>query len=59
MGIGALILNNLIYLAMEQGFREVFLETTATWDDAVSFYLNHGFKITHKDNGDIYFSRKL
>jgi hypothetical protein len=46
-------------LAMEQGFLEVNLETIETWDDVVSFYLNQGFEITHKYNGDIYFSRKF
>ena len=56
MGIGRQLLSNLIEKASRLGFNQIILETTETWQDVVKFYLNFGFQITHRQNGNIYFS---
>jgi GNAT superfamily N-acetyltransferase len=53
-GVGGRILAELLGRARMLGIRRVVLETTATWGDAVDFYLKHGFRITHEKKGDIY-----
>ncbi|HSQ18139.1 MAG TPA: GNAT family N-acetyltransferase, partial [Anaerolineales bacterium] len=58
-GIGRRILLALLEQARTQGFRQVILETTATWHEVVAFYLNCGFHITHHQDGDVYFSLDL
>jgi GNAT superfamily N-acetyltransferase len=59
-GIGRLILDALVAAAAESGAQRVILETTAAWDDAVTFYRSFGFAVTHTEDGqfgtDIYFS---
>lgn len=46
-GIGGLILARLLQAARQAGFQQVILETTASWQEVVTFYQRHGFKITH------------
>lgn len=58
-GIGRLILRRLLEHAQQFGYRQVILETTATWQEAIQFYLDNGFQVTHFQNGDIYFSQDL
>jgi GNAT superfamily N-acetyltransferase len=58
-GIGYQILNFLVDLASSKGYEELVLETTETWEDAISFYSSYGFNPTHVENGDIYFIFKL
>jgi putative acetyltransferase len=58
-GIGTLVLNGLISAAKEQDFERIFLETTSTWEEVITFYLKNGFKITHIQGGDTYFTREL
>jgi GNAT superfamily N-acetyltransferase len=58
-GIGRRILAQLIAAAVERGFSKIILETTATWQDAVQFYLAAGFRPTHQQDGDQYFEMRL
>ena len=55
-GIGKSILEHLLAYAKDTGFRRVILETTDTWTEVIQFYLNAGFRITHYEAGDVYFS---
>jgi len=58
-GIGQRILDALIAQARAQGFHQVILETTATWQEVIEFYLRCGFRITHYLDGDVYFLLEL
>ena len=58
-GIGRRILAALIAQARAQGFQRVILETTATWQEVIEFYLRCGFRITHYQDGDVYFLLEL
>ena len=58
-GIGRMILQSLVDRARQAGFTRIILETTATWQDAIAFYLRFGFRITHTKDGDVYFEYKL
>lgn len=57
-GIGQRILKHLETAARQRHFHTILLETTETWDDAISFYLANGYKITHHQNGDTHFEKK-
>lgn len=56
LGIGRLILNELIGIAAERALRVIILETTASWTPAIEFYKRHGFTPTHQQDGNQYFS---
>ena len=58
-GIAAMILEELCRLARQTGCAYLTLETTATWTDAIQFYLNNGFTITHQADGNTWFRRDL
>lgn len=58
-GIGGRILQALLEQARARGYRRVFLETTATWDDATAFYRAHGFRPLGIRDGDMHFVREL
>ena len=58
-GVGSLILESLIHQASELGVKHIFLETTASWLEAVSFYKQHGFQVTRLDEGNLYFFYSL
>ena len=58
-GIGSLILSHLLCRASELHMREVCLETTSSWDSAVKFYIRHGFRRTHEEGSNSYFSYGL
>lgn len=58
-GIGTQILNHLISVAKQRGFREVVLETTDNWEDAINFYKKNGFIAVQHREGNIHFSMKL
>lgn len=58
-GIGRTILQALVEQARKSGFRQVTLETTETWGEVITFYLNFGFQITHHQDGDVYFALDL
>lgn len=59
LGIGTRILHELLGEARRQGYRKVVLETTETWDDAISFYLRNGFSIIARHDGDMHFEMNL
>jgi ribosomal protein S18 acetylase RimI-like enzyme len=58
-GIGRRVLFELIAQARRRGYREIVLETTATWQSAVAFYRRCGFAETHRADGDIHFRYPL
>jgi GNAT superfamily N-acetyltransferase len=58
-GIGRQILEHLVQRAKNLGFRRIILETTATWDGAINFYQNYGFRITHYSGDDVYLALDL
>jgi GNAT superfamily N-acetyltransferase len=58
-GLGRQILAELIRRARAEGCQKVILETTESWGEVVSFYLNYGFKITHSQDGDVYFALEV
>jgi len=58
-GIGRRILQALVARARDQGFKRIILETTASWDEVIKFYLRFGFQITHAQDGDVYFKMEL
>ncbi len=58
-GIASAILNELCRFARQSGCTHLTLETTATWTNAIQFYLRHDFTITHYTDGNVYFRRNL
>lgn len=58
-GIGSAILRRLLDDAKATGFKKIILETTSTWDEAITFYQKHGFRVTHTREGDTYFAIDL
>lgn len=54
-GVASALLHDLCTRARTLGVRQLVLETTETWQDAISFYKNFGFTRTHHENGNIYF----
>ncbi len=54
-GIGRRMLQHLVAHAKAQGYRQIILETTATWHDVIAFYQEQGFQITHYHDGNVYF----
>lgn len=59
LGIGACILHELLGEARRCGYTRVVLETTDTWDDAISFYLRNGFRVAARRDGDVHFEMNL
>lgn len=51
-GIGRLMLQALLARARAQGVRQVVLETTSTWRDAVAFYQRNGFRVVDVRDGE-------
>jgi len=58
-GLGRRILERLIELARQRGYRRIVLETTASWQEVIRFYLRCGFSITHYQGEDVYFEKIL
>ena len=58
-GLGRMILSELHRRATRMGFRRIVLETTEAWQEVVAFYLDYGFHITHRQDGDVYFALDL
>ena len=54
-GVGRLILQQIVERAQAAGYRQIILETTATWREVIEFYQRCGFHITHYHDGDVYF----
>ena len=51
-GIGTVILDQLCNKASFLGYKRLILETTSDWKEAVLFYCNFGFQITHEQDGE-------
>ncbi len=54
-GVGSCLLAALLAAARVHGYRQVVLETTSTWTDAISFYRRHGFRVLGAQDGDTHF----
>ena len=52
LGIGRMIVHELLRTARLWGKRRVVLETTSSWTDVIAFYQSCGFKITHEADGE-------
>ena len=58
-GVGSRLLERLIREAKAMGMRQLVLETTETWQEAVVFYQRFGFEETHRKDGDVYFKLEI
>ena len=58
-GVGRQMLDALCQRARERGYQRAILETTATWAGVIAFYRAYGFRITHQQEGDVYFEMHL
>lgn len=58
-GLGRQMLAALLRQAQAAGCRRIILETTATWQGVIDFYLRCGFRITHYQGEDVYFALDL
>ncbi len=58
-GIGATIVKHLCDAARSLGYREVVLETTAWWEDAIAFYERQGFRRVESLPGEVGFVMRL
>jgi len=54
-GVGRKILVELCQRARRRGYRRLVLETTRTWQDAVAFFKDFGFKPDRESDGDLHF----
>lgn len=68
LGLGRQILAALESEARQRGARRLILETTATWQDVIAFYLRCGFRtlgaapsnlVPQDEGGDVYFEKWL
>lgn len=53
--VASTMLQALCARARELGIHQLILETTETWQGAISFYRDFGFTETHHLNGDVFF----
>ena len=51
MGLGRLVVDELITTARQWGVRAVVLETSARWREVIAFYASCGFALTHLADG--------
>jgi len=58
-GVGSQILLAVERCVLARGITELILETCSHWENAISFYRTNGYEITHKDQGDTYFQKRL
>lgn len=58
-GLGRRMLYALCERARAVGYRQLVLETTATWADAIAFYRAHGFRPLGERAGDMHFVLEL
>ncbi len=58
-GIGTRVLRALLEAAQARGYHRIVLETTETWDEAIAFYLHHGFRVVACRAGDVHFEMVL
>ena len=58
-GVGSRILDGLLVAARTIGYREIVLETTASWESAVRFYRRNGFTAIEVRDGNQHFCLAL
>lgn len=58
-GVGRKVLEELCWRARRRGYRQLVLETTRTWQDAVAFFKDFGFRPAFELGGDVYFRLDL
>ncbi|KAA3662818.1 MAG: N-acetyltransferase [Chloroflexi bacterium] len=54
-GIGRRILSELCDIAKKCGYKQIALETTETWEEAIHFYQQNGFQMRGNRDGDMHF----
>jgi GNAT superfamily N-acetyltransferase len=54
-GIGKVVLMCLCQAAETAGYRQIVLETTSDWEDAIAFYTRFGFRVLDAWDGDTHF----
>lgn len=59
LGIGRLLLQALETAAKQRSFPKIVLETTQTWQTAVTFYQDNGYQIVVQHSGDTHFEKNL
>ena len=59
LGIGSLILDYLLQQARTAGYRQIVLQTTSTWEEAIAFYRQYGFQVVGEWDGNTHFVREL
>ncbi len=58
-GIGRAILHALETAADRMGYRQLVLETTATWEGVIAFYLAQGYRPVGEQQGDLHFNKQI
>lgn len=58
-GVGRQVLQALMHQARARGFSRLVLETTATWQEVIAFYLQFGFEITHHEDDEVHFALEI
>ncbi len=54
-GVGYKLLDALCKAAKDTGYELIVCETTSTWQNVITFYLNYGFEIIGEWGGDTHF----
>jgi ribosomal protein S18 acetylase RimI-like enzyme len=54
-GLGRRLLFALLAQAWQRGYRQLVLETTASWTDAIAFYRSHDFRPVAESDADLHF----
>lgn len=54
-GVGKALLARLCEQAEAAGYRQIVLETTSEWQDAIAFYMRFGFRVIGAWDGDTHF----
>lgn len=57
--VGTTILHALIEQAIRRSYKEIVLETTASWASAVAFYESYGFQKAEVRDGDQHFNLEV
>jgi ribosomal protein S18 acetylase RimI-like enzyme len=58
-GYASRLLKALEKKAFEQSYKEIVLETTKTWQGAISFYKKNNYKVTRIDINNIHFKKSI
>ena len=58
-GYASMILKALEKKAFDKGYKIIVLETTKTWQEAISFYKRNNYKVTHIDTNNIHFKKSI